>query len=61
MVSLTAVVWLAIAAWVFVAIFAWAALRLAANFDRGRSPVVKVRRPRKPRAVDVGRRDDEAA
>lgn len=58
MVSLTAVVWLAIAAWVLVAIFAYAAIRVASRFDNPRP--VKVRKPRKPRAVDVGRRDDEA-
>ncbi len=52
MVSLTAVVWLAIAAWLFVAIFAWAAIRVASRFD---NPPKTVRKPR----ISKARRDDE--
>lgn len=44
---------------VFVAVFAWAAVGVAKAFD-SRQPqhAPKVRKPRKP--IDTGRRDDEA-
>lgn len=61
MVSLTAVVWLAIAAWLFLAVFVWAAFKVANEFDRRHAaPVVKVRKPRARKPIDTGRRDDEA-
>lgn len=43
---------------VFVAVFAWAALAVAKSFDsRFPQHAPKVRKPRKP--IDTGRRDDE--
>lgn len=59
MVSLSAVVWLAIAAWLFLAVFVWAAIKVASEFDRRHAPVVKVRKPRQRKPIDTGRRDDE--
>lgn len=63
MVSLTAAVWSAIALWVLVALFAYSAFAIAARFDRTfdrLQPPVKLRKPRTRKAIDTGRRDDEA-
>lgn len=53
MVSLTAIVWLAIAAWALVAIFAWSAVTLAAKLDE-RFPAPKVRKPRQRKGAAKG-------
>jgi len=54
MVSLTVFVWATIALWVFVAVFAYAAIRVAHSFDNPAPPKV-----RKPRVAKASRRDDE--
>lgn len=60
MVSLTAVVWIAIAAWMVVALIAYAIIKIGSDFDRRFPPVqIKTRKPR-AKKIDTGRRDDEA-
>lgn len=41
------------------AIFAYAAVRLAARADKRFAVPRKARKPRTPKAIDTGRRDDE--